>query len=80
MRYGQDNTRDDDIEVDDALVRLLDETIVGTFSSTETVELDAIERDITVFTQQLSDSTTAISPTQGALKQSEVGRKATRFG
>lgn len=71
--YGASNKRDDGNSVDEDLVQLLDETVVGSFNSTETIDLDAIGKDITVFTQQLSDSTTTISPTQGALKQSEVG-------
>ena len=54
-------------------MKLLDETVVGSFGKGEDVEIETIERDITVFTQQLSDSTTTISPTQGALKQAEVG-------
>lgn len=73
LRYGQSAKSDDAANGDEALVRLLDHTVVGSFDGTESIDLDAIERDITVFTQQLSDSTTTFSPTQGVLKQSEVG-------
>lgn len=62
-------------DVDESLVNLLDHTIIGTFNHIEIADVDAIDRDITVFTQQLSESTATISPTQSAFKQSEVGQK-----
>lgn len=71
-RYGRDTLDGVDGSADAALSRLLDKTVVGSFAAAQSVDLDAIEKDISVFTQQLSDSTTSISPTQGALKQSEV--------
>lgn len=74
LRYGHDVRRDDVAEVDEALLKLLDETVVGSFTGTESLDLDVIDRDITVFTQQLSDTTATITATQGALKQSEVGQ------
>lgn len=73
LRFGQRAEPKDGDCADDALTRLLDETVVGSFHRSESIDLDAIQRDITVFTQQVSDSTTEISPTQGVLKQSEVG-------
>lgn len=74
LRYGNSRKHDDSAVVDEAVVKLLDETIIGSFNGTEAVDVDAIEKDITVFTQQLSDSSSTITPTQGVFKQSEVGR------
>lgn len=73
LRYGQNAPDGMVVNEDQCLVKLLDEIVVGSFTSTESVGLEAIEKDITVFTQQLSDPSITISPTQGALKQSEVG-------
>lgn len=72
LHYGQPASSNDAAQ-DVALTHLLDSTVVGSFTTTEGLDLDAIERDLTVYTQQVSDSTTAISATQGVLKQSEVG-------
>lgn len=56
------------------VTRLLDSVLVGTFNEVGAVDIDGVDRDITIFTQQLSGSTAnEISTTQGALKQSEVG-------
>lgn len=59
--------------VDEGLRRLLDTTLVGAFDRVNAVSLESIDKDISVFTQQVNDSTTTISPTQGALRQTEVG-------
>jgi telomerase reverse transcriptase len=58
-----------------AVAELLDSTLVGTFNrvNAEEFELETIEKDISAFTQQLTESANEISLTQGALKQSEVG-------
>lgn len=55
------------------LADLLDTTLVGSFDSSAQLNLEGISKDISVFTQQVNESNTSISPTQGALKQSEVG-------
>ncbi|KAH9844449.1 Telomerase ribonucleoprotein complex - RNA binding domain [Teratosphaeria destructans] len=52
----------------DALAKLLDTTLVGAFNHVSEAVDETIDRDITIFTQQISDSTTDIS----ALKQSEI--------
>lgn len=72
LRYGRVGATDNSAS-DDALVHLLDNTVVGSFKTSAALDLNAIERDITVYTQQLSNPTTTIGPTQGALEQSEVG-------
>ncbi|TKA26334.1 hypothetical protein B0A50_05113 [Salinomyces thailandicus] len=58
--------------VDEGLRRLLDTTLVGAFDRVNAVSLESIDKDISVFTQQVNDSTTTISPTQGALRQTEI--------
>ncbi|KAK4546134.1 hypothetical protein LTR36_002271 [Oleoguttula mirabilis] len=73
LHYGLQQQGPGEVSVDPAVTRLLDATIVGTFNQVDVSDLESIDRDITVFTQQVSDdSTTTISPTQGALKQSEI--------
>ncbi|EMC91354.1 hypothetical protein BAUCODRAFT_80286 [Baudoinia panamericana UAMH 10762] len=58
---------------DAALVRLLDCTLVGSFNrSSADGDLAAYDQDVTVFTQQVSEATKSIGPTQGAFKQSET--------
>lgn len=74
LQYGLQGTGDDEASAEPELTRLLETTIVGTSKPVHTTDFESIDRDITVFTQQLSDSTITVSPTQGALKQSEVGR------
>ncbi|KAK5122386.1 hypothetical protein LTR85_003970 [Meristemomyces frigidus] len=71
LQYGLSQQGNAHESVDPAVTRLLDTTIVCTFNQLNVTDLESIDTDITVFTQQLSDSTTTISPTQGALKQSE---------
>ena len=67
LHYGNAN------DADQRLVTLLDKTIIGSFGGAELVEAVSIDKDLTVFTQQLSESSATITPTQGALEQSEVG-------
>lgn len=57
-----------------SLAHLLDNTFVGSFERALKSDDEDIDRDISVFTQQLSESTSTVTPTQGALKQSEVGQ------
>ena len=70
LRYGKDG--ESSALSHQRLTSLLDNTAVGTFNDVDVVSAEDIDKDITIFTQQLS-STSTISPTQGALKQSEVG-------
>ena len=70
LRYGLDGN---DRESNTTLVALLDETIVGSFIEEGKKDFETFEHDLTIFTQHLSGSTAVISPTQGALIQSEVG-------
>ena len=73
LQYGIDRDRNVHTVADSSVVKLLDTTIVGTFKHSEINNVESIEKDITIFTQQLSGSTATITPTQGAFKQSEVG-------
>src|ERR1700743_3245837 len=73
LQYGINDDGGFSESFDPAVVRLLDDTVVGRFKQAETVERnEAIEKDLAVFTQQVSESSATITPTQGALKQSEV--------
>jgi len=76
LHYGLPSSDRDDSSPDPVVVRLLNTTFIGAFNNVNESDLESIDKDISVFTQQLSNSTTSISPTQGALKQSEVGRYA----
>ena len=71
--YGLDAPEGLETGTDVSVVRLLDSVVVGTFNRTGIRDVDTIDKDITIFTQQLSDSNATVSATQGALKQSEVG-------
>lgn len=69
QQYGQDVSSSDA-----AVSQLLDVTIVGTFGPVlQQEESIIVEEDISVFTQQLSDSGAPSSLTPGTFKQSEVG-------
>ena len=68
---GQDGYSGDLTE--QAVVRLLDTTLVGVLIDISVTDVTTVDQDISVFTQQVSDSTAFMSPTQGSLKQSEVG-------
>lgn len=73
LHYGLDSDRSATTDSDATVAKLLDSTVIGSPNQTEVPDLESIDKDITLFTQQLSESTATISPTQGALKQSEVG-------
>ncbi|TKA71880.1 hypothetical protein B0A55_06334 [Friedmanniomyces simplex] len=60
------------MDADAAVVWLLDRTLVGSFDQTSAMDYDSIDRDITLFTQQLTECTDIIGPTQGAFQQSET--------
>ncbi|KAK3075702.1 Telomerase reverse transcriptase [Teratosphaeriaceae sp. CCFEE 6253] len=69
LRYGEAGH---DVVADDSVVDLLDHTLVGFFGHGSIVNLESIDHDITLFTQQLSEANTTLSPTQGAFQQSET--------
>ncbi|KAK4951839.1 Telomerase reverse transcriptase [Elasticomyces elasticus] len=69
LRYGNSTHGAD---VDTAVVRLLDQTIVGSFDQCSPGDYESIDHDITLFTQQLTEGTDLLGPTQGAFKQSET--------
>jgi telomerase reverse transcriptase len=69
QQYGQDPSTSEA-----AVSQLLDVTVVGTFGPVHVQDESIIvEEDISMFTQQLSDSGVTSSLTSGSLKQSEVG-------
>ena len=72
VHYGLDGSDNTDPGADPLVVQLLDGIVVGAFTTAEVSDVESIDKDITIFTQQLSDSAASISATQGALKQSEV--------
>lgn len=69
QQYGRDASNSDA-----AVSHLLDQTVLGTHAPVHVQDESVIvEEDITVFTQQISDSATATPLTPGSFKQSEVG-------
>lgn len=72
LQYGRCNGAVNHCQVELALVHLLDTTFIGIPKGVHPVAVEDVDRDITIFTQQVNDSTTSISATQGALKQEEV--------
>jgi telomerase reverse transcriptase len=74
LQYGLDAAKATEKNSDPLVAALLDNIVVGRFMHVETSNIDPFDKDLTVFTQQLSNSTAATNPTQLALNQSEVGR------
>lgn len=72
LRYGRAGAGIEDHNED--LASLLDNTTVGTSSHGDPCPDVDLDKDIMIFTQQVANSTVDITPTQGAHKQSEVGR------
>ncbi|KAM3414559.1 Telomerase reverse transcriptase [Cercospora zeina] len=68
QHYG----RDVDGEKDDALAHLLDTTLVGSFKHVQVDDSSFVDDDISLFTQQISETSTAPSSTPGKLKQPEI--------
>lgn len=74
LHYGLQPAQDDSILVDSGTVQLLDEIQVGTSRHVEDrEELEQLDQEISVFTQQVSDTDISISPRARQLRQSEVG-------
>lgn len=59
---------------DPAVADLLDSVLVGSFRHPSDIQNEGIDKEITVFTQRLSEHTPNNSLMQEALKQSEVGQ------
>ena len=72
LHYGS-GSADDTPTADLRVASLLDGVIVGSFKWIQREPSEDVLSEISVFTQQLTESTVVISPTQGAFKQSEVG-------
>ncbi|KAI7675364.1 hypothetical protein KC318_g994, partial [Hortaea werneckii] len=72
LQYGSSNDAVNHCQAEPALVHLLDTTFIGIPNGVHPVAVEDVDRDITIFTQQVNDSTTSISATQGALKQEEI--------
>lgn len=73
LHYGLQPVNDDSIIVEQSVVELLDSILVGTSKHVSTQELDQLDQDISVFTQQVSETDISVSPSAGHLRQSEVG-------
>ena len=74
LQYGLDSANATEDGSDPSVAALLDNIVVGSFKHVETSSIDPFDKDLTLFTQQLSNSTAATNQTQVALNQSEVGR------
>ncbi|KAI6887672.1 hypothetical protein KC360_g3080 [Hortaea werneckii] len=72
LQYGNSDGLIDHCQANVSLVHLLDTALVGIPKAVRPIAVEDVDRDITVFTQQVNDSTTSISATQGALKQGEI--------
>jgi muramidase (phage lysozyme) len=66
-------SEDESIVVDHGTAQLLDTIQVGTAKHIAAQDFEQLDQDITVFTQQVSESDISISPSAGHLRQSEVG-------
>lgn len=74
LHYGLQSAQDESILVDDATARLLDEIQVGTSKHVgNREELEQLDEEISVFTQQVSETDISVSPRTRQLRQSEVG-------
>lgn len=73
LHYGLQPAQDESILVDDDTVQLLDRIQVGASSPIDKRELEQLDQEISVFTQQVSESDISVSPNARQLRQSEVG-------
>lgn len=76
LHYGMQTDRKLSNNADASVINLLDKIVIGSPSRAGLDNTDTLDSDISIFTQQLSESTNTISPTQGALKQTEVGYRS----
>ncbi|KAI7488359.1 hypothetical protein KC351_g2021, partial [Hortaea werneckii] len=72
LQYGNTDGVVDHCQADASIVHLLDTTLIGIPKVVRPVAVEDVDKDITIFTQQVNNSTTSISATQGALKQGEI--------
>ena len=80
LRYGLQSAQDDSILVDDGTAQLLDSIQVGTSKHVgNRDELEQLDDEISVFTQQVSELDISITPRSRQLRQSEVGTSHYRF-
>lgn len=73
LRYGLQSQPAAEPKDDLAVAELLDRILVGTARHLPDLDLDVIEQDISVFTQQVSETDITLTPSSRHLKQSEVG-------
>lgn len=66
QQYGRENG-------DETVCQLLDTTLVGTFGHIQVDESSFVEQDLSIFTQQRTQSDSTIALTPGSFKQPEVG-------
>jgi hypothetical protein len=80
LHYGLQSAQDESILVDDGTAQLLDEIQVGTSKHIgNREELEQLDDEISVFTQQVSETDISITPRSRQLRQSEVGTSHYRF-
>ncbi|KAM0721837.1 hypothetical protein Q7P37_002762 [Cladosporium fusiforme] len=72
LHYGLQPVNDDSIIVEQGVVELLDSILVGTSKHVSVQELDQLDQDISVFTQQVSETDISVTPSAGHLRQSEI--------
>lgn len=73
LQYEIKATNDSESEEDLAVTSLLNDIVVGSFKHDESSRnVDVFDKDLTVFTQQLSNSTAATSSSPNGLNHSEV--------
>lgn len=73
LHYGLQVVNDDSIVVEHSVVELLDSMLVGSSNRVPTQEVNQLDGDISVFTQQVSETDVTVSPSAGRLRQAEVG-------
>lgn len=73
LQYGLKAPNESHSEGEIGVTSLLDDTVVGSFQHQATTNVDLFDKDLTVFTQKLSNSTAATTSSPNRLNQSEVG-------
>lgn len=72
LHCGLQPVHDDSVIVEQSVVELLDSILVGASKHVSVQELDHVNQDISVFTQQVSGTDISVSPSAGQLRHSEV--------
>ncbi|OQO08842.1 hypothetical protein B0A48_05732 [Cryoendolithus antarcticus] len=72
LQYGRDNAPSSASIFDTELASLLDTTIVGTSEQVAVATLADVENEISVFTQQLTETDISVLSNTGSLQQSEI--------